>query len=185
MLNKSALRNFATNARRELIERVELQARKIGITKDKIEEASIESSDAFYINGKQLSDIERKQRNALIHRIEEIGIERVMEETAYTWFNRFVALRVVEVNNYLATIVRVLSSEMEARTKPEMIKDALSLDLDIDKQKVYDLKMKNKTDELFKYLIIAHCNDLNRYMPFMFEAIDDYKMILFPDGLLA
>ena len=69
-MNKSALRNFATNARRELLERVELQARKIGITKDKTEEASLVSSDAIFINGRQLSDVERKQRNKLIARIE-------------------------------------------------------------------------------------------------------------------
>jgi len=185
MLNKSALRNFATNARRELIERVELQARKIGITKDKIEEASVESSDAFYINGKQLSDIERKQRNKLIARIDEIGFERVIEETAYTWFNRFVALRFMEVNDYLPTRVRVLSSEKGYSTEPDMMKEALSLDLDIDKQYVYDLKMENNTDELFKYLIKLHCNDLNRYLPFMFETIEDYTAILFPEGLLG
>ena len=66
-----------------------------------------------------------------------------------------------------------------------MIKEALSLDLDIDKEYVYDLKMNNQTEELFKYLIIKHCNELNRYMPFMFETIDDYTEILFPEGLLA
>src|SRR5690625_3876831 len=100
-MNKAALKNLATKARKELMERVKLQARKIGITKDQIEEASIESSDALYIDGRQLSDTERKQRDNLIARIEEIGFDRVIEETAYTWFNRLVALRFMEVNNYL------------------------------------------------------------------------------------
>src|SRR5690625_4016141 len=184
-MNKSALKNFATNARTELLERVELEARKIGITKETIEEATVESSDAVFINDRQLSDIERKQRNQLIARIDEIGFDRVMEEAAYTWFNRFVALRFMEVNDYLPTRVRVLSSENEDSTEPDMMKEALSLDLDIDKQYVYDLKMENNTDELFKYLIKLHCNDLNRYLPFMFETIEDYTAILFPEGLLV
>ena len=184
-MNKSVLRTFAINARKELLERVELQARKIGITKNKIEDAYFESSDAVFINGKQLTDVERKQRNKLINRINEIGFDQVMEETAYTWFNRFVALRFMEVNDYLPTKVRVLSSETEGSTEPDMIREALSFDLPIDKEYVYDLKMDNNTEELFKYLIKLHCNDLNRYMPFMFEAIEDYMAILFPEGLLG
>jgi len=179
------LKNFATKARRELLEKVELQARKIGITRDSIQKANVESSDAIYIDGRQISDIERKQRNKLIARIEEIGFDQVMEETAYTWFNRFIALRFMEVNEYLPTKVRVLSSSNPASTEPDMIKEALSLDLDIDIEYVYELKLNNKTDELFKYLIKVHCNDLNRYMPFMFETIEDYTEILFPEGLLS
>src|SRR5690625_2226983 len=183
-MNKGKLKTFAVEARRELLEKVELQARKVGITKDKIEEASFESTDSIFINGRQLTDIERTQRNKLIERIDEIGFDRVMEETAYTWFNRFVALRFMEVNDYLPTRVRVLSSENEGSTVPEMLKEALTLDLDIDKDYVYDLKMENNTDELFKYLITLHCNDLNHYMPFMFETIEDYMAILFPEDLL-
>ena len=184
-MNKTALKNFATKARRELLEKVELQARKIGITRDSIQKANVESSDAIYIDGRQLSDIERKQRNKLIARIEEIGFDQVMEETAYTWFNRFIALRFMEVNEYLPTKVRVLSSSNPASSEPDMMKEALSLDLDIDKEYVYELKLNNKTDELFKYLIKVHCNDLNRYLPFMFETIEDYTEILFPEGLLG
>jgi type II restriction/modification system DNA methylase subunit YeeA len=184
-LNKTALKNFATKARRELLEKVKLQARKIGITSDSIQKVNVESSDAIYIDGRQLSDIERKQRNKLIARIEEIGFDQVIEETAYTWFNRFIALRFMEVNDYLPTKIRVLSSSNPASSEPDMMKEALSLDLDIDKEYVYDLKLNNKTDELFKYLIKVHCNDLNRYMPFMFETIEDYTEILFPEGLLG
>ncbi|MEK4137379.1 BREX-1 system adenine-specific DNA-methyltransferase PglX [Kurthia sp. FSL E2-0154] len=184
-MNKSALKKFATEARKELLERVELQARKIGITADSIQSATVESSDAVFIDGKQLLAVERRQRNKLIKRIEEIGFDRVMEETAYTWFNRFIALRFMEVNDYLPTKVRVLSSYNADSAEPDMMKEALSLDLELDKEYVYELKMANKTDELFKYLIKVHCNDLNRYMPFMFETIEDYKEILFPEGLLG
>ena len=184
-MNKSALKKFATEARKELLERVELQARKIGITAESIQKANVESSDAVFIDGRQLSDLERRQRNKLIARINEIGFNRVMEETAYTWFNRFIALRFMEVNDYLPTKVRVLSSSHGDSAEPDMMKEALSIDLELDKEYVYDLKMNNKTDELFKYLIKMHCNDLNRYMPFMFETLEDYKEILFPEGLLG
>lgn len=183
-MNKSSLKKFATNARLELLEKVELQARRIGITADSIKKADIESSDAVYIDGRQLSNTERNQRNKLISRIEEIGFYRVMEETSYTWFNRFVALRYMEVNDYLPTRVRVLSSETDS-AEPDIMKEALSLDLELDKEKVYEYKLNNQTDELFKYLIKMHCNDLNRYMPFMFETVESYTEILFPEGLLG
>lgn len=184
-MNKTELKNFATSSRRELLERVELKARKLGITAESIQTANVESSDAVFIDGKQLLDTERIQRNKLIVRINEIGFNRVMEETAYTWFNRFIALRYMEVNDYLPTKVRVLSSINSDSTEPDMMKEALSLNLELDKELIYDLKMNNKTDELFKYLIKMHCNDLNKYMPFMFETIADYTEILFPDGLLG
>lgn len=184
-MNKTALKNFATKARKELIKKVEAKALKIGITEESMEKAEIESSDVIYIDGKQLSILEKKQRNKLIYRIQDIGFKRVMEEVAYTWFNRFTALRFMEVNNYLPTKVRVLSSEDPNNPEPDIIKEALSVDLNIDKERVYELKVNNKTDELYKYLIIQQCNSLYKYLPFMFETIEDYKEILFPDGLLS
>jgi len=184
-MNKTALKNFATNARRELIKKVEAKALKIGITEENIKKAQIESSDAIYIDGKQLSITEKKQRDKLIQRIKDIGFKQVVEEVAYTWFNRFIALRFMEVNNYLPTKVRVLSSSNPDSPEPDIIKEALSVDLDIDKELVYELKVNNKTEELYKYLIIKQCNSLNKYLPFLFETIEDYKEILFPEGLLA
>lgn len=184
-MNKTALKNFATNARNELLKKVEAKAFKIGITEENIKKAQIESSDAIYIDGKQLSITEKKQRDKLIQRIKEIGFKRVVEEVAYTWFNRFIALRFMEVNNYLPTKVRVLSSSNLDNPEPDIIKEALTVDLDIDKELVYELKINNKAEELFKYLIIKQCNSLNKYLPFMFETIEDYKEILFPEGLLA
>ncbi|MFF2531150.1 BREX-1 system adenine-specific DNA-methyltransferase PglX [Brevibacillus sp. NPDC058079] len=184
-MNKTALKNFAINARKELIEKVKAKAFKIGITEESIKKAQIEGSDAIYIDGKQLSVTERKQRDKLVSRIKEIGYKQVVEEVVYTWFNRFTALRFMEVNNYLPTKVRVLSSSNADNPEPDIIKEALSVDLDIDKELVYELKLNNKTEELFKYLVIKQCNSLNKYLPFMFETIDDYKEILFPEGLLA
>ncbi|MGH2077541.1 BREX-1 system adenine-specific DNA-methyltransferase PglX [Aerococcus urinaeequi] len=182
-MNQGKLKIFAVEARRELLEKVALQARKIGITEESIKGASVESSDALIINGQHLSKEERIQRNKLIRRIKETSFEQVMEEAAYTWFNRFVALRFMEVNDYLPTRVRVLSS-LDGGNEPDMMKEALSLGLDIDTEKVYEMKLNNQDDELFKYLVIAHCNDLNDYLPFMFGTIEDYTEILFPEGLL-
>ena len=184
-MNKTALKNFATNARRELIKKVEAKALKIGITEENIKKAQIESSDAIYIDGKQLTITEKKQRDKLIQRIKDIGFKQVVEEVAYTWFNRFIALRFMEVNNYLPTKVRVLSSSNPDNPEPDILKEALSVDLDIDKELVYDLRLNNKNEELYKYLIIKQCNSLNKYLPFLFETIEDYKEILFPEGLLA
>ncbi|NEY21525.1 BREX-1 system adenine-specific DNA-methyltransferase PglX [Bacillus ginsengihumi] len=186
-MNKLALKTFATSARKELLKKIEAKAMKIGITEDNIKKADIESSDAIYIDGRQLSKEEKIQRNKLIARINQIGFKQVMEEVAYTWFNRFTALRYMEVNDYLPTGVRVLSSSNPSSADPDMLNEALELDLEVelDKEYMYELKLNNKTEELFKYLIIKHCNDFNRFLPFMFETIDDYTEILFPEGLLA
>lgn len=184
-MNKTALKKFAISARNELIKKVEARALKIGITEESIKKAQFESSDAIYIDGKQLSVTEKKQRDKLIQRIREIGFKNVMEEVAYTWFNRFIALRFMEINNYLPSKVRVVSSSEPGNPEPDIIKEALSVDLDIEKELVYDLKLNNKTEVLFKYMVIKQCNSLNKYLPFMFETIEDYKEILFPDGLLA
>jgi type II restriction/modification system DNA methylase subunit YeeA len=184
-MNKTALKTFATTARNELLKKVAAKAMKIGITEDNIKKADIESSDAIFIDGRQLSKEEKNQRDKLISRIDQIGFNQVMDEVAYTWFNRFTALRFMEVNEYLPTNVRVLSSSNPNSADPDMLNEALELDIVIDREYVYELKLNNKTEELFKYLIIKHCNDLNRFLPFMFKTIDDYTEILFPDGLLA
>lgn len=184
-MNKIALKNFATNARKELIEKVKAMAFRIGITEESIKKAQFEGSDAIYIDGKQLTKIEKKQREKLISRIKEIGYMQVVEEVAYTWFNRFTALRFMEVNNYLPSKVRVLSSNNPNSSEPDILKEALTVDLGVDKELVYELKLNNKTEELFKYLVIKQCNSLNKILPFMFETIDDYKEILYPEGLLV
>ncbi|OFD57542.1 MULTISPECIES: BREX-1 system adenine-specific DNA-methyltransferase PglX [Bacillus cereus group] len=186
-MNKSAMKTFATSARKELLKKVEAKALKIGITEDHIKKADVESSDAIFIDGRQLSREEKTQRDKLISRINQVGFKQVMEEVAYTWFNRFTALRFMEVNDYLPTGVRVLSSSNPNSTEPDMLNEALELDLEVglDREHIYELKLSNKTEELFKYLIIKHCNDLNRFLHFMFEPINDYTEFLFPEGMLA
>lgn len=189
-MNKSVLKNFAVDSRKELIEKIQIKAMQYGIEKDKIKNSQIKSSDSIVINGKPLSKEEKQQREKLIEKIRSIndeggdGYKDVIEEVAYTWFNRFTALRFMEINNYLPTRVRVLSSSTPGNVEPELIKEASNVDLPVDKQKIYEMKLNNDIEGLFKYMIIAQCNALNISLPFMFEKIGHYTELLFPDGLL-
>lgn len=136
------------------------------------------------VNGKVLSAEEMQQRRALIAQINEKGYQQVMEEVAYTWFNRFSALRFMEVNGYLPSHVRVFTDENNA-FKPQILAEALHLELDkLDKDKVYALKETEQTEELYKYLLIVQCNALNSILPGMFQTIADYTELLLPDNLL-
>lgn len=178
-MDKNAIKKFAVWARRELIERVSQKAMQYGIEKDNIVDASADS-----INGKVLTDTQKNQRRALISQINAKGYEEVMEEVAYTWFNRLIALRFMEVNGYLPTHVRVFTDE-ENNFKPQIIDEALHLDLDgLNMEKVYEFKNANQTEELYKYLLIIQCNALNSVLPGMFQRISDYTELLLPDNLL-
>lgn len=178
-MDKNAIKKYAVWARRELISRVSQKALQYGITEDNIVPASATS-----VNGVVLSNEEIKQRKALIDRINEHGYQQVMEEVAYTWFNRFSALRFMEVNGYLPSHVRVFTDE-ENNFKPQILAEAINLELDgLDIEKVYALKDANDNDTLFKYLVIVQCNALNPILPGMFQRISDYTELLFPDNLL-
>ena len=178
-MDKNAIKKFAVWARTELIARVSLKGVEYGITEDNIEDANADS-----VGGKVLTADEKKQRQALIAEINDKGYKQVMEEVAYTWFNRFSALRFMEVNGYLPSHVRVFTDE-ENNFKPQIIAEAIHLDLDgLDMEKVYELKDAEKTEELYKYLLIVQCNALNKILPGMFQKIADYTELLLPDNLL-
>lgn len=178
-MDKNTIKKFAVWARRELIERVSQKAMQYGIEKDNIIDAAADS-----INGKVLTDVQKNQRGALILQINHKGFEEVMEEVAYTWFNRLIALRFMEVNGYLPTRVRVFTDE-ENNFKPQIIDEALHLDLDgLNMDKVYEFKNANQTEELYKYLLITQCNSLSSVLPGMFQRISDYTELLLPDNLL-
>ena len=178
-MDKNAIKKFAVWARRELIVRVSQRAAWYGITeKDPIDEK------AQVIHGNVLTEDEQAQRRALIAHIRREGYQQVMEEVAYTWFNRFIALRFMEVNGYLPSYTRVFSDDNGAYN-PQILKDAIHLDLEgLDMEKVYAMEEANETEALFKYLVITQCNDLNRMLPGMFQKISDYTELLFPDFLL-
>ena len=178
-MNKNAIKKFATEARRELISRVSQRALKYGISEKEVGNPNDDS-----VGGHLLSATEKKQRAALIAQIQEKGYEQVMEEVAYTWFNRFSALRFMEVNRYLPSRVRVFTDENNA-FKPQILTEAIHMELDgLDMEKVYAYKEANDEDELYKYLLITQCNALNSVLPGMFQKIADYTELLFPDNLL-
>ena len=178
-MDKNAIKKYAIWARRELIDRVTKRAAVFGVSKDDLGDPNADS-----VNGHLLSDAEKRQRQALIRRIEEKGYEQVMEEVAYTCFNRFAALRFMEVNGYLPTHIRVFTDD-EGRFRPQILSEAIHLDLDgLNKPKVYQLKDSNQEEELFKYLLIVQCNALNGILPGMFQKIEDYTELLLPDYLL-
>ena len=134
-MDKNAIKKFAVWARTELIARVSLKGVEYGITEEGMVDANADS-----VGGKVLTADEKKQRMACIAEINDKGYKQVMEEIAYTWFNRFSALRFMEVNGYLPSHVRVFTDE-ENNFKPQIIAEAIHLDLDgLDMEKVYELR---------------------------------------------
>ena len=181
-MDKNAIKKFAVWARRELIARVSQKAEQYGITKQGHGDIR-----ADHVNGRLLSPAEQAQRQSLVTRIEQAGkdgYEQVMEEVAYTWFNRFIALRFMEVNGYLPSRVRVFTDEANA-FKPQILTEAIHLELDgLDMEKVYACKEKSDDESLFKYLLITQCNALSSILPGMFQRIADDTELLFPNNLL-
>lgn len=178
-MDKNAIKKYAVWARNELLERVSQRAMIYGITAKEAGDPNAES-----VNGHLLSQKEKRQRQALIRNIKAKGYEQVMEEVAYTWFNRFAALRFMEVNGYLPSHIRVFTNDA-GEFKPQILSEAIHLDLDgLDMNRVYELESTNKSEELFKYLLIVQCNALNSILPGMFQKIDDYTELLLPDYLL-
>ena len=178
-MDKNAIKKYAVWARRELISRVSQRAALYEITDKGYGDASADS-----VLGRVMSAEEKRQRQALIAQIREKGYEQVMEEIAYTWFNRFIALRFMEVNGYLPSRVRVFTDD-ENNFKPQILSEAINMELDgLDMEKVYALKNANDDDALFKYMIIVQCNALSSILPGMFQRISDYTELLIPDNLL-
>ena len=183
-MNKTQLKNFAVAARVALIERVKDRARGFGIDeKTCAGGAVIPSKMVQTLGGALLSQTEINQRDALLTRIQSRGYDQVMEETAYTWFNRFIALRYMQEHNLLPVSVRVLPDAPGAL--PELVRQAQNVELDgVDFSHVVELLEGNRTETLYTELLIALCNQLSGVLPQMFEPISDYTELLFPDGLL-
>ena len=178
-MDKNAIKKYAVWAREELIEKVTARAVKYEIVKDKELNPSLDS-----INGEVLSESEKNERKALIKKIKEDGYDQVMEEVAYTWFNRFIAIRFMEVNGYLPSHIRVFSNE-NGEFRPQILSEAIHLEMPgLDMEKVFAYKEDSNEDELFKYLLKVQCNALNEILPQMFQKLEDYTELLLPDYLL-
>lgn len=207
-MNKTAIRKFAEWAREKLIEDIKYKAGTVGITANGIVEKLPQStSDTYFYDVgtkdyTKISGIEIKQRDALVKAIQtkersyksyQEAFENVIEEVAYTWFNRLIAIRFMEVNDYLPSGVRVLSSENKAKKEPDLVTTPFDTDLEFtsyEQERIIQLKDDNKLDELFRMLFIKQCNKLHDILPELFEKTDDYSELLLtisftdPEGII-
>lgn len=183
-MNKNALKTYAPRARRDFIAAVTARAAKFGVSPTKVEPARVEG-DFVIIGGTPFPRKVAEQRRLLEGRINVHGFAQVMEEAAYTWFNRFAAIRFMEIHGYLDHGYRVLSHPA-GKSTPEIVEQADHVDLPgLQRDKVVELKLAGRKDEdLYQMLLIAQCNALHAAMPFLFERIDDETELLLPDNLL-
>lgn len=178
-MNKTAIKNFAVEARVMLINAVTQLAYEFEVTENGTNDPAQES-----VNGRLLTTAEKNQRSQLIANIRQNGFTQTMEEAAYTWFNRFIALRFMEVNNYLPSHTRIFSDE-SGNFKPEVLSDAANVEIDgLDKELILELLENQENERLYKYIIITQCNALNKGLPEMFEQIGGWTELLFPRNLL-
>ena len=184
-MNKTAIRNFAVWARNKLIADVSYQAGLLGITKNGISQAlpqstkdveffDIGTAEPYPVRGEAI-----QQRKSLVEAIRqkekdsnyETAFSSLMEEVAYTWFNRLIAVRFMEVNDYLPAHVRVLSSE-SGKQEPDIVTNPFDAELffaEGEQQKIIQMKNDNKLDEVFRILFVKQCRELSKILPRLFE----------------
>ena len=193
-MNKTAIKNFAIWARNKLIADISYRAGLMGITADGIRSALPQSTGTteFYDIGTaepySISGDAVKQRNHLVELIRrkeketnyKTAYKYVLEEVAYTWFNRVIAVRFMEVNDYLPSHIRVLSSD-SGKMEPDLVTSPFDAELSFsrdEEQTIFQLKQENKIDEVFRILFIKQCNALNEILPALFEKTSDYTELL-------
>ena len=193
-MNKTAIKNFAIWARNKLIADVSYDARLIGITEDGIAKPlpqsfggtqffDIGTAEPYSISGEAV-----RQRDKLIEVIQQkekdtdykTAYQYVIEEVAYTWFNRLIAIRFMEVNDYLPSHIRVLSSE-SGKLEPDLVTTPFDAELPFtaeEEAQIFQLKQDNKLDEAFRILFLKQCNALNEILPALFEKTKNYTELL-------
>ena len=190
-MDKVALRNFAVNAKEKMENDIKRKLELMGITEKGIEEETVKEDDYLKINGQEFNEKEVKQREKIIEVLKareksedhKKSFNEFVEEIAYTWFNRIIAIRFMEVNDYIPDGIRILSSDRENDREPQIIREVFDTDLEFsndEKNNVYKLKEENKIEELFKFLFIKKCNKLNEILPELFEEAEDYSELLLP-----
>ena len=188
-MNKAAIKRFAIEARNKLRNSVTDKAGMLGITPEECSGPVTTGLDFEVYQTAAGTEVTLNKsqcelRKKLVDKIAERGFDAVVEEVAYTWFNRICAIRFMEVNDYLPSRVRVLSSEKDGKNEPDLVTMAPDVDLPFteeEKEKIYDLKMKGTTaasDELFQKLFIKQCNALHEILPELFEETQDYTELL-------
>lgn len=192
-MNKSALRSFSAWARRYLISNICDRAQFIGVTKDNVVPMQAKSTDSFMVNGVTF-EFAPTSRDHFVDYVKEVGWENAIEEIAYTWFNRILAIRFMEVNGYLENGVNgdniyVIGSVDPDRIFPDAVDRATELKY-VDKEKVYKYQDAEDNAGLFRYILVSQCAELSKWMPDVFEKVSDYtdlllpETLLFPDGLI-
>jgi len=184
-MNRTKLKAYAPQARRDFIQAVTDRAAFYGLTEKNIESIT-ENGDVAIISGRAFPRAIASKRKALEERIAQYGFGQTMDAIAYTWFNRLVAIRYMELHGYLDHGYRVLSHSDASKSIPEILEQAEHLDLPgLDEQKVIELKLEgSKEADLYRMLLLAQCNALHRSMPFLFEWIGDETELLLPENLL-
>ena len=189
-MNKNAIKKFAIEARTKLIASVTDKAGMLGITEKSCSEPITKGADFEVYQTTAgievtLNKRQCEQRRRLVSQIESRGFEAVVEEVAYTWFNRICAMRFMEVNDYLPNRVRVLSSEKEGKMEPDLVTEAPDVDLDLtaqEKEEIINWKLSGTsedTDKLYCKLFLKQCHQLHDILPGLFEADSDYMELLF------
>lgn len=181
-MNKSKIQKFAVDGHKLLYKQIAQRAYQYGI-----EEGNVGKADATEVRGRILSPLEKSQRAALIAEINANGYPQTIERVTYIWFNRIVALRFMEVNNYLPSHIRVFSDASGA-FKPEILNDVLHLEMEgLDKAQVAEYIENNNTEELYRYLLLTQCAELKAALPDVFglaQRDKDYTELLFPNNML-
>ena len=186
-MNKTELKKFAVAARNKLREQCVQAAGSYGLSKDEITAESKQGTGYVIITTsigteRILNSWEKEQREVLIAKIKKDGFEQVIEEVAYTIFNRLIAIRYMEINGYLPNRLRVLSSQTAGQLEPDLVFYAPEITLPLsetEKENINALKDANKLDELFKFLFIKECNELGKVLPGLFTPIEGYVELLF------
>ena len=194
-MNKTAVKSFAVWARRKLISEITYRAGLLGVTENGAAEPLPQSTkdlQFFDVGTKKTAEVQGEeiaQRGALVAAIQskardmdyKAAFQSVAEEVAYTWFNRMAAIRFMEVNDYLPSRIRVLSSENPGKLEPDFVTTPFDAGLDLtpaERDRVLRLKDENRLDELFRMLFIKQCNKLHELLPELFEATSDYTELL-------
>lgn len=193
-MNKTAIKNFAIWSRNKLIADIQYKAGLMGITEKGIANAlpqstrgtefyDIGTSEPYTISGKEIEQ-RRRLKEVIENKASDTdyatAYKYVIEEVAYSWFNRLIAVRFMEVNDYLPGHIRVLSSET-GKMEPDLVTTPFDADLEFtgsEEEQIIQLKQDNKIDELFRLLFIKQCNALNELLPALFEKTNDYTEIL-------
>ena len=193
-MNKTAIKNFAIWARNKLIADIQYRAGLMGITAEGIKNAlpqstpnmefyDIGTAEPYSITGEAIQ--QRKKLVEILRQKEKdsdyaTAYKYILEEVAYTWFNRLIAIRFMEVNDYLPSHIRVLSSET-GKVEPDLVTTPFDTELDFtpaEEENILRLKTDNALDELFRLLFIKQCNALNEILPALFEKTNDYTELL-------